>query len=309
MVSPGGGWWACAAYDRDMAVPKLLLTNDDGIDSVGLHTLAQAMGEVGEVTIVAPDTEYSGASASVGPLHLGQTTARQVSVDGVETAWTVNGPPGLCVFYARMGAFGFTPDLVVSGINPGANSGRAVYHSGTIGAALTGRNGGIPGLAVSQSFADVDDDQIDWENSEERLAHYEARVKRQLWDSAAKIAVDAALGMLEDPPEDCGVLNLNVPNLPLDELKGFRWTEIGTTPNFAVHSARLVPLPDQTSEVFRFESDWGEASEQPEGTDTAALRDGVVAFSWLSRITAVDRPSPLIDKRVEQRLSSAIAKP
>jgi len=256
------------------------------------------------VTIVAPDSEYSGASASVGPLHLGETVARQVDVDGVETAWTVNGPPGLCVFYARMGAFGFTPDLVVSGINPGANSGRAVYHSGTIGATLTGRNGGIPGLAVSQSFAEVDD-ELDRRNPESRLAHYEAMVKGQRWDSAAKIAVDVAAGMLEDPPDDCGVMNLNVPNLPLEDMNGFRWATIGTTPNFAVQSAKLVPFESNSSTEFRVESDWGHAVEQPQGTDTAALADGLISLSWLSRITAVERPSPLIDTRISRTLEGS----
>ncbi len=287
-----------------MPAPKLLLTNDDGIDSVGLHALARAMQEVGDVTIVAPDTEYSGASASVGALHLGGTRARRTEVEGIETSWIVNGPPGLCVFYARMGAFGFTPDLVVSGINPGANSGRAVYHSGTIGATLTGRNGGIPGLAVSQSFAQLEEGETSMPASEpERIAQYEARVKRQQWSSAAAIAVEVAHGMLEDPPEDCGVLNLNVPNLPIEELKGFAWASIGTTPNFAVQSARLVPTDSDPENEFRIESDWGSAIDQPPGTDTAALSEELVALSWLSRITALDRPSPFINDRLQRSIS------
>ena len=210
-----------------MAAPKLLLTNDDGIDSVGLHRLAEVMQEIGEVTIVAPDAEYSGASASIGPLHLGGSIARRATVPSGQTAWTVNGPPGLCVLFARMGAFDFTPDLVVSGINPGANMGRAVYHSGTVGAALTGRNGNVPGIAVSQAFASFPELDPDDPPSEEELrAMYAAVIEKQNWDSAAAVAVEVVSGMLEDLPPDCGVLNLNVPNLPVEEMNGFRWTSI-----------------------------------------------------------------------------------
>ena len=138
--------------------PNILVTNDDGIDSVGLHVLARALRSLGRVTIVAPDREFSGAGAAIGPLHLHQPIIDEVEIDGIDSSWTIDGPPALCVFYARMGAFGFRPDIVVSGINPGANLGRAVYHSGTIGATLTARNGNIPGVAVSQSFAPPRDD-------------------------------------------------------------------------------------------------------------------------------------------------------
>ncbi|MCB0982122.1 MAG: hypothetical protein KDB17_15920, partial [Ilumatobacter sp.] len=132
---------------------RILVTNDDGIDSVGLHVLARAMAVHGDVVLVAPDREFSGAGAAVGALHLLQPEVRRVQVDGVAEAWTLNGPPALCVLFARLGLFGAPFDLVVSGINPGANVGRSVYHSGTIGAVLTGRLGGISGVAVSQAVA------------------------------------------------------------------------------------------------------------------------------------------------------------
>jgi 5'-nucleotidase len=122
---------------------RILVTNDDGIDSVGLHVLARAMRSHGEVVIVAPDREYSGASAAFGALHLIQPEVHTAHVEGIDVSWAVSGPPALCVMFARLGAFGAPFDLVVSGINPGANVGRSVYHSGTIGATLTGRNGGI----------------------------------------------------------------------------------------------------------------------------------------------------------------------
>src|SRR5687768_10643505 len=114
-----------ACQDRRM---RILLTNDDGIDSVGLHLLARAMREHGDVVIVAPDTEYSGAGAALGALHIIQPEVRRCTVEGIDAAWTVSGPPALCVMFARLGAFGPPFDLVVSGVNPGANVGRAVYH-------------------------------------------------------------------------------------------------------------------------------------------------------------------------------------
>lgn len=279
-----------------MTRPKILVTNDDGIDSVGLLVLARAMQAIGDVEIVAPDSEYSGAGASIGALHVLDTVITRVEVDGIDKAWTLNGPPALCVFTARMGAFGFTPDLIVSGINPGANLGRAVYHSGTIGAALTGRNGSIPGIAVSQSFADP------LEDTDEARQNYEERVSRQLWQSAADIAAEVVEGMLVTDFGDVGVVNLNVPNLPVEEIDGWAWTEVGRTPPWAMTSAKLVPRDGEPEGNFRLETTWGEQNAQPPGTDTAAVLDGKVSISVLSRIDAVSVDTPEIDQRLQKFL-------
>jgi 5'-nucleotidase len=274
---------------------QILVTNDDGIDSVGLLVLARAMNRFGTVTIVAPDSEYSGAGASIGPLHLIDTVVTDVDVEGVHQAWTVNGPPALCVFYARMGAFGFKPDLIVSGINPGANLGRAVYHSGTIGAVLTGRSGMIPGIAVSQAFADP------LEDTDEARADYDERVGRQLWDSAAEVAAEVVAGMVEGIEagtfDDIAVINLNVPNRPVSEMNGWRWCEVGLTPPWAVTEAKLIPRDDEPGR-YRIESTWGQQSMQPDDTDSAAVLDGTIAVSLLSRITAVTANTPEIDARL-----------
>ena len=113
---------------------RILVTNDDGIDSVGLHVLARAMKAVGDVVVVAPDDEYSGYGAALGPLHMLEPEVHRTSIiDGIDESWTVSGSPALCVMFARLGMFG-SYDLVVAGINPGANVGRSVYHSGTVGA-------------------------------------------------------------------------------------------------------------------------------------------------------------------------------
>ena len=132
--------------------PRILVTNDDGIDSLGLYALARAVAEHGDVMVVAPDDEFSGASSAIGSISdmKPQAHRREIpDLPGDNNVWAVSGPPALCVLFVRMGAFDFEPDLVVSGINPGANIGRSVYHSGTIGACLTGRNAGFPGVAVS----------------------------------------------------------------------------------------------------------------------------------------------------------------
>ena len=127
---------------------RILVTNDDGFDSPGLHALAKALKPLGEVVVAAPDREYSGASSSVGPIPL-TTEKHKVEIDGIDEAWAVSGPPGLIVFLASMGGFGAPFDLVVSGINPGANVGNPVYLSGTIGAAFLARMNGITGIAIS----------------------------------------------------------------------------------------------------------------------------------------------------------------
>ncbi|MGI9614481.1 MAG: 5'/3'-nucleotidase SurE [Acidimicrobiales bacterium] len=264
-----------------MANPRILVTNDDGIDSVGLHVLARALTAIGDVTIVAPDQEYSGAGAAIGALHVMQPEAHEVDVDGIATSWSVTGPPGLCVMFARLGAFGPLPDLIVSGINPGANVGRSVYHSGTVGAVLTGRNGKIPGLAVSQSVKDF---AIEGQGYDEMLAG-------QRWESAAAVAAEVAAAMLADLPDDVGVLNLNVPNLDVADMKGWSWTEVGQTPPRAMSKAVLEPKLGHDG-AYRVKLSWGDEQAQAEGTDTRAVQDDVISVTWLSRIEALDQTSP-----------------
>ena len=97
---------------------QILVTNDDGVDSVGLHILARAMRPFGNVTVVAPDREYSGAGAAIGAIWEEHPEVHDATIDGIDTTWTVSGAPALCVMYAHLGAFDFHPDLIVSGINP-----------------------------------------------------------------------------------------------------------------------------------------------------------------------------------------------
>ena len=258
---------------------RIMVTNDDGIDSVGLHVLARAVAEHGDVTVIAPDSEYSGAGAAIGALWQAQHEVHEVSIDGIDRAYSVTGAPALCVMFARMGAFGDPPDLIVSGINPGANVGRSVYHSGTIGACLTGRNGGITGIAVSQSVPHFGVEGQAWEDV----------VADMPWDTAATVAADLVGAFVAAPPEAGSVLNVNVPGVPLEELTSYRWTEVGMSPPRAISTATLEPRPGHVG-AYRVEMAWGDAEELAPETDTGAIMNGEVSLTWLSRILAEDRP-------------------
>lgn len=263
---------------------RLLLTNDDGIDSEGLHVLARSMQQFGDVVIVAPDREFSGAGAAIGAIWEMRPEVEHAHVDGFDEAWAVSGPPALCVMFARMGAFGPPPDLIVSGINPGANVGRSVYHSGTIGATISGRNGGISGVAVSQSVSDYGVEGQAWEES----------IKGLKWETAAEVAAAAVGAMITNPPKEASILNINVPDVSVDELTEWRWTTVGEEPPRALTQAVLSPKPGHKGR-FHVDMNYGEEHAQPEGTDTAGIQDGAVCLSWLSRITALELGSPEID--------------
>ena len=253
------------------------MTNDDGIDSVGLHVLARALMPLGDVVIVAPDSEYSGASAALGALHLLQPEVKQATVEGVAESWMVNGPPGLCVMFARLGVFG-PVDLVVSGINPGANVGRAIYHSGTVGAALTARNGGTSGIAISQAVANFGVEGQGWDEM----------IADQHWDTAARVGAAVVASVLERPTEDPFVVNVNVPNVAFDELVGWRHAAVAMLPPRTVASGRLHPI-DGREGAFSVEMVWGDAVELPAHTDSGAVERGVVAVSYLSRLEHEER--------------------
>jgi 5'-nucleotidase len=261
---------------------RILVTNDDGIDSLGLHVLARAICELEgdhEVVVVAPDQEYSGAGAAVGTLHLIKPEVRRAHITGCAAdVWKVSGPPALCVFFARLGAFGPKFDLVVSGINPGANVGRAVYHSGTVGAALTARNGGISAIAVSQAVTG-------W--GMEGQASYESMVGQQ-WDSAASVAKTVAQALVDDMPAEPVVVNINVPDLPLEEFGTWRYGVIGNQPPRSMAAATLEPIPGH-EEAYAVVMGWGDTVELGPETDGGIIERNDVAITYLSRFVHQER--------------------
>jgi 5'-nucleotidase len=261
---------------------RILLTNDDGIDSIGLHVLARAMREHGDVVIIAPDREFSGAGAALGALHLMVPDVCKHYIDGIDEAWSVSGPPALCVMFARLGAFGAPFDLIVSGINPGANVGRSVYHSGTVGACLSGRNGGIPGVAVSQAVTGFGIEGQGWDEM----------LVGQKWHTAAAVASSFVGGMAEaiaaGSLEDAAVVNINVPNCELDEIAGWKHARVGVEPPRRMSNAELVPKEGHEG-AFTVKMAWGDAVELPSDTDGSLVESGWVSLSYLTRLQESSR--------------------
>lgn len=253
---------------------KILVTNDDGIDGEGLRVLARRLTDLADVVVVAPDREYSGAGAALGALHVIRPEVRPREIEGIAEAWSVSGPPALCVTFARVGLFGGPFDLVVAGINPGANTGRAIYHSGTVGAAITARASGVPGLAISQ---DVIGDDVEGQGYGEQLIG-------QKWDVAAEIGARVAAAMLESPGGDPAVINVNVPNRDLADLAGWKRTEVAHMPTRAFVNAKLVAKPGH-DDVFDVTMGWGDPEDQPTNSDSGAVEDGFVAVSAITRFT------------------------
>jgi 5'-nucleotidase len=196
---------------------RILVTNDDGVTAPGLAALTRALvawaesagtdgpGTPHEVIVVAPSSNYSGAGAAVGSVTDRTTiTYQRAYVEGAEgvEAYGLDASPALSVIAGALGAVGRKPDLVLSGINHGVNVGRSVLHSGTVGAALTASQLGISALAVS----------------------LRAGNDPHPWESAADLAV-GLLPMLVGAPVRT-VLNLNVPHLPLADIRGVRWARV-----------------------------------------------------------------------------------
>lgn len=256
---------------------RILVTNDDGIDSVGLHVLARAMRPYGEVVVAAPDQEYSGAGAAIGALHLIQPEIHRRSIEGIDTAWAVSGPPALCVFFARLGLYGEAFDLVVSGINPGANVGRAVYHSGTVGAALTARNSGVTGIAVSQAVIGFGIEGQGWDDA----------VKGQKWHSAASVAASVVEGFIANRPSEPLVINVNVPNLEVDDIKGWRRTNVGHIVPQAMARAEMEPKEGYEGSYYVRMTYGGTNVMQPH-TDGGAVENGEVSITYLNRFDDVE---------------------
>jgi 5'-nucleotidase len=269
---------------------RILVTNDDGIDSIGLHVLARAMREHGDVVVAAPDREYSGAGAAVGALHLLQPETRRAAIDGIDEAWSVTGPPALCVMFACLGLFGEPFDLVVAGINPGANVGRSVYHSGTVGAALTARSRGISGVAVSQSVTGFGVEGQGWDDM----------LLGQRWHTAAEVASVVVGALVADLPAEPVVLNVNVPNVEAAELRGWRHTEVGTLPQRAMAVATMEPMVGHEG-AFSVRMAWGDVIELPETTDVGAVEAGDVSLTYLTRL---EQDPSTSNSMVDQRLAA-----
>jgi 5'-nucleotidase len=244
---------------------RALITNDDGIGSVGLRVLARAAVAAGlEVTVAAPDSERSGSGAAISALEPGgRLLLAEQSLDGLDgvRAFAVRATPALIAFVATSGVFGSVPDIVLSGINHGPNAGQAVLHSGTVGAALTAASHGIPALAISLAAA--------------APAHWDAA------GAAAARALDWFVPRATEPV----VANVNLPDRPTDELRGFRAARLAA---FGAVQARVLAkttAPGSGSIPVTFTRPAGEPAPD---TDLALLRQGWATVTVLRGLCECD---------------------
>lgn len=251
---------------------RVLVTNDDGIDAEGMHVLARHVVAAGhDVVIAAPAFDASGSGAALGVFHAdSHIDVKRVEVPACAApAWAVSGPPGLCTLAARLGAFGAPPEVVVSGINAGLNTGRAILHSGTVGAALTAQNFGAKGLAVSVAAG------TPWR-----------------WDTAATIALEV-LDLLVDAPAR-SVLNLNVPARSRADVLGVRWARLAAFG--AVRAAIGEIEADGTLQIELRATD----EQLPPDTDTALCEAGYATLTTLVGIAEswpVEQPEQDVSQR------------
>jgi 5'-nucleotidase len=240
------------------ATMSVVVTNDDGIDSPGLHRLAAAAAGTGRsVLVAAPDYEASGASASMAAVGVGDRIAIErralPGLDGI-TGYAVRAAPAFIAFAAAQGGFGERPGLLLSGINRGANTGRAVLHSGTVGAALTAAMHRIPTAAFSL------DCLPDGE---------------QYWDTAAVVArqIIGVLGSISPGL----ALNVNVPNVPLADLRGIRYAQLA---DFGAVQIQITAAPQEHLELTMFAPP---EPPQPD-SDSAALAAGYASVTAVQAI-------------------------
>jgi len=242
-------------------VPHILVTNDDGVHSSGLLALAQALREVGDVSVIAPDSNRSAIGRGItihNPLHV-----EEVALADGSAALATDGTPVDCVRFAVLGLLDRPPDLIVSGINLGLNLGDDVTYSGTVAAALEGTLLGIPAIAVSAHT--VDDEATQWDG--------------RAYDFRAAAAFTAALAprvLARDFPEGV-VLNINAPGLPPDEVTGALVTRLGRRE----YNDELTLL-DEKAGRRRFTIYGGMPSHRPEeGTDFNAIAEGAISVTPL----------------------------
>ncbi len=239
----------------------ILISNDDGLSATGIQVLARRIGQLGRITIVAPDRNCSGASNSL-------TLDAPIRIHEVEPGvHRVSGTPTDCVHIALTGLLEEDPDMVVSGINHGANLGDDVIYSGTVAAAMEGRFLGLPAIALSLV-------------AEEHPTHFE---------TGAEAAARLVEQLLRDPLPADTILNVNIPDRPWSEIRGFEVTRLG-------HRHRAEPCvatSDPRGRPIYWIGPAGEEEDAGPGTDFDAIRRGYISVTPihvdLTRYQALDQ--------------------
>ncbi|AMP04830.1 5'/3'-nucleotidase SurE [Collimonas pratensis] len=226
---------------------KILISNDDGYLAPGIIALANALAPIAEIVVVAPDSNRSGSSNSL-------TLDRPLSVQRAENGfYFINGTPSDCVHVALTGLLNFRPDLIVSGINQGQNMGDDTLYSGTVAAATEGFLFGIPAIAFSQLHKGWDE-----------------------LDAAAMVAREIVERRFDNLPQPY-LLNVNIPNLPYDQLKPALATRLGKRHE----SESVIKAQDPHGRDIYWIGPPGGARDAGEGTDFHATANGHVSITPL----------------------------
>lgn len=232
----------------------ILVTNDDGVTAPGLLALAQEMRELGEVTIFAPDRNWS-ASGHVKTMHR-PLRVKEIFLDDGVSAHTSDGAPSDCVALALLGVVETKIDLVVSGINPNANIGHDMTYSGTVTAAMEGVISGIPGVAVS----------LDSPENHLGLLDYQP---------AASYARKIVTNLLESGFPTKTVININVPYLPEKDIKGQQITRQGQR----LYLNELLKREDPRGKPYYWIGGDFPTGVEENGTDYGAIKAGFVSVT------------------------------
>lgn len=251
---------------RQYKTMKILLSNDDGFVATGINVLRDELLKTASVLTIAPDRDRSGASNSLtleSPLRLTQRG---------EQIYSINGTPTDCVHLAMTGLYedGDAPDIVISGINAGANMGDDVIYSGTVAAAMEGRNLGLPAMAVSMASY--------------HPKHFESGAK-----AISTLLKNLDQLKLDDKDHSATILNINVPDLPWSKIKGFEVTRLGKR-----HKAEpVIKSQDPRGDEIFWIGPVGEEADAGEGTDFNAIQKQMISVTPihidLTRYTALEK--------------------
>ena len=236
---------------------RILISNDDGYRARGIHALREGLKGLGDLTVVAPDRNRSGASNSLTlelPLRVGQAEA---------DVYFVEGTPTDCVHLAVSGLFPFEPDMVVSGVNDGPNLGDDVLYSGTVAAATEGRFLGKAAVAVSLNTEGLRGDAV---RHFETGGHFARVIVERL--SATPLTLGGR----------ATILNVNVPNLPVSEVKGIRVTRLGNRHR----SEAVIKAEDPRGRPVYWVGPAGASQDAGPGTDFHAVAEGYVSVTPLT---------------------------
>ena len=231
---------------------KFLVSNDDGVHAKGIKKLSGMLKDLGEVVVFAPNRDRSGASNSL-------TLDRPIRVEKVEDdVYSVYGTPTDCVHLAVTGVMDNEPDMVVSGINNAANLGDDVLYSGTVAAAIEGRYLGLPAVAVSIVVDSV-----------------KGKRQKRNYDTVTHFLKKIIQHVMTHPLPQDTILNVNVPNMDIDEIKGVKITRLGNR-----HKAEnAIPITDPRGFKMYWIGPAGPEADAGEGTDFHAVKNGYVSIS------------------------------